>query len=334
MSSLQLIADIQNHLENAAQSGQIPLITILGPTASGKTALGIALAKYFHGEIISADSRQIYRQMDIGTAKPTAAELQEVKHYLIDAFNPDQEFSLADFKKQAEFLIRKIYQHEKVPFLVGGTGLYISSVTQNYQLPEVPPNPELRQKLEDLAKQEGKQAVHDLLKEINPQAAQQIHFNNLRYVIRALEIAIHNQNSLNQAHAGNTVKPDFDLPIAPFFISIDWPRDQLYQMIERRIDQQIENGLIDETRRLLQQYSASLPAMSSLGYQEIAMFLAGHSTQEDAINLFKQNTRNYAKRQLTWFRRFKQVYLIPGAELQSIIAELKALKPQNDPINS
>jgi tRNA dimethylallyltransferase len=317
MSSLQLINTIQNHLEISAQNGQIPLITILGPTASGKTALGIALAKYFHGEIISADSRQIYKQMDIGTAKPTAAELQEVKHHLIDVLNPDQEFSLADFKKQAEFLIKKIFQSQKIPFLVGGTGLYISSVTQNYQLPEVPPNPELRQKLEEIAEQEGKQAVHDLLKELNPQAAEQIHANNLRYVIRAIEIAGHQASS-------PLPKNNFDLPISPLFITIDWPRDQLYQMIETRIDKQLEVGLIDETKRLIQQYSADLPAMSSLGYQEIAQFLAGQTTLEDAISLFKQNTRNYAKRQLTWFRRFKQVYLIPGAELESIIAQLKA----------
>jgi tRNA dimethylallyltransferase len=317
MSSLHLINAIQNHLEISAQNGQIPLITILGPTASGKTALGIALAKYFHGEIISADSRQIYKQMDIGTAKPTAAELQEVKHYLIDVLNPDQEFSLADFKKQAEFLIKKIFQSQKIPFLVGGTGLYISSVTQNYQLPDVPPNPELRQKLEEIAQAEGKQAVHDLLRELNPQAAEQIHANNLRYVIRAIEIAGHQANS-------PTPKNNFDLPIAPFFISIDWPRDQLYQMIENRIDKQIEAGLIDETSRLIQQYSVELPAMSSLGYQEISQYLTGHSTLENSIDLFKQNTRNYAKRQLTWFRRFKQVYLIPGAELQSIIAQLKA----------
>lgn len=317
MSSLQLINAIQNHLEISAQNGQIPLITILGPTASGKTALGIALAKHFHGEIISADSRQIYKQMDIGTAKPTAAELQEVKHYLIDILNPDQEFSLADFKKQAEFLIKKIFQSQKIPFLVGGTGLYISSVTQNYQLPDVPPNPELRQKLEEIAQQEGKQAVHDLLKELNPQAAEQIHANNLRYVIRAIEIAGHQT-------AFPATKNDFDLPVAPFFITIDWPRDQLYQMIEDRIDKQIEAGLIDETKRLIQQYSVNLPAMSSLGYQEIGEFLTGNSTLENSLDLFKQNTRNYAKRQLTWFRRFKQVYLIPGAELQSVIAQLKA----------
>ncbi len=298
-----------------------PLISLIGPTASGKTGLGIALAREFNGEIVSADSRQIYQEMSIATAKPTLKEREQAKHHLVDCIAPDQEFNLSEYKRLACEAIDNIYEQRKTPFLVGGTGLYVSAVTANYQLPEAKPDLALRKHYEALAVEKGKEAVHQELMKLDPLVAKSIHPNNLRYVIRALEIA----------SASPIVIPDSIRDPSPkknepqyhnLFLYIDWPRETLYRRIEKRIDQQIKEGLLEEARRLIEKYNPELPSISSLGYRELGGYLNNEISYEKAVELFKQNTRNYAKRQLTWFRKIPKVYSIPGDKLHAYIREL------------
>jgi tRNA dimethylallyltransferase len=312
---------ISRHLRQAVQQKKIPLLVVMGPTASGKTALGIALARALDGEIISADSRQIYRRMSVGTAAPTAAEKQLAKHHLVEFINPDQPFNLSLYQQKATRLIKMIFHRGHLPVLVGGTGLYVSAITENYQLPESVPDLSLRNRLEKLAARKGKLAVHDLLQQLNPQAAAKIHPNNLRYVIRAVEIAAQSGEKLADPSKNPTGSEFY-----PLFITVDWPRDQLYSRIEQRIDQQMQQGLLRETKALLRKYDFSLPSVSSLGYREIGTYLQGLSSLEEALCLFKKNTRNFAKRQLTWFRKFPQVYSVPGDSLKTVCKAL--MKPK------
>lgn len=302
---------IRECLADSKAQGKIPLLAVIGPTASGKTTLGIALARAYHGEIISADSRQVYREMNIGTAKPTLEERAGIPHHLLDCINPDQIFTLADFQKLANEQIQKIHQAGHLPILVGGTGLYVSAITQGYQLPAAAPDLNLRQKYEQLARERGNEAVHQVLQRLDPQAARDIHPGNLRYVIRAIEIAMAT-DAPKQAQKSQS-------PYHTLYLQIDWPRTELYGRIEQRIEQQLSAGLVEETTALLQKYGRDLPALTSLGYGEIGDFLQGEISLTEATNLFKQKTRNYAKRQLTWFRKFPQVYLIPGNNLEGIL---------------
>lgn len=308
----QLRSQITDFFKTAKQADLIPLIAIIGPTASGKTALGIALARAYDGEIISADSRQVYREMNIGTAKPTTIEQHSARHHLIDLVSPDQIFTLNDFQKIAQQTIAKIYRRGKIPILVGGTGLYINSVTQNYLLPDSQPNPILRREMEDLARQKGKEAVHKILQKLDPDSAAQIHANNLRYVIRAIEIARQTKRP--------KVSQTATSPYLTFNIFIDWPRAELYARINRRIDGQVAAGLIVETKQLLAKYPDNPPALTSLGYQEIGTYLNGEATLDQALQEFKKHTRNYAKRQLTWFRKTKPLYSILGTQLPEYVS--------------
>jgi len=312
MEQNTLKQQIRNLRISAIKLKKIPLIVIIGPTASGKTTLSISLAKRFSGEIVSADSRQIYRQMDIGTAKPTHKQLCEIPHHLIDIAEPDQTITLADYKKLAEQAIININSRNKLPFLVGGTGLYISAITQNYNLPNSKPNPSLRADLEKIAHNEGTAKLHRILKELDPKSARTIHPNNIRYIIRSIEIAKDLQSPKTNLKSNS--------PYLTLFIAINWPREELYQRINQRIDEQLEMGLINETKTLLSKYSKNLPAISSLGYREIADSLEGIISLEESIDLFKQHTRNFAKRQLTWFQKFNNVYLISGNQLSHFLA--------------
>ncbi len=312
----QLINLVKSHRREAQKMKKIPLVVIAGPTASGKTGLGIALAQAFDGEIVSADSRQIYREMAIGTACPTPGEQKLARHYLVDFVAPDQEFNLADYQKMAVARIKDINQRGKLPLLVGGTGLYISAVTENYLLPEAGPDLDLREKMETLAREDGKDAVHRILQGLDPQGASSIHPHNLRYVIRAIELASKTKQVKDRDLTGS--------PFHPLFITIDWPREELYRRIEERIDRQVEQGLLQETQKLLDKYDFRLSSLSSLGYREIGQYLRGETALTGALDLFKQKTRNYAKRQLTWFRKFPQVYSIPGEQLNSVLKELPA----------
>lgn len=317
-SPADLKTQINDHIKHSRELGKQPLISVIGPTGSGKTALGIALANQFFGEIISADSRQIYLEMDIGTAKPTIAERASAKHHLIDFVSPAQSYALSNFLDDAKTAIDLISNSGKLPIVVGGTGLYVSALTKNYQLPDSKPDFSYRQELEQIALEFGKEKVHQILVEKDPLKAASIPPQNLRYVIRALEVirAGDSHPSFNQAES----------PYLTFYLTIDWPRQELYQKIEQRIDQMIELGIIDETSNLLKKYSASLPAMSSLGYQEIYQYLQGDISLSEAVQEFKKHSRQFAKRQLTWFRKFQHVYSVPGHQLSDFLEQLSVIK--------
>ncbi len=288
-----------------------PLLVILGPTASGKTALSLELAQKFNGEIISTDSRQVYKYMDIGTDKLPVTKQQGITHHLMDIIEPDQEFTLADFKRLANKAIEEIHGRQKLPMLVGGTGLYINSIIENYQIPAVPPDPVLRQKLEEYAKEHGADALHQLLQKRDPEAAAKIHPQNIRYVIRALEINTNGQMRKNDTKG--------EPPYQVLMIGIQWPRNVLYERINQRVDLQIERGLLNEVKTLLMQgYPENISSMRSLGYQELFPVIRGEMPLQQGIELIKQNTRNYAKRQLTWFRRYHDILWLDGEKLGEV----------------
>ncbi len=292
---------------------KIPLIVILGPTASGKTAFSVELALQFSGEIISADSRQVYKYMDIATAKIKEEEKRGVKHHLIDVVDPDLKFTTFDFKKLAEEKIEEIHKKSKIPFLVGGTGLYIRSITDNFDFGQIPPNLELRKKLEKEAVEFGKEYVWKKLNDLDPIAATKIHFNNLRYVVRGIERAESQELTCPNWYRRGTELKEVSALSSRFSIlkiGIEWSRELLYDRINKRVDEQIKEGLIEETKLLLQKYDRNLPSMTGLGYPQIAKYLDGEMSLEDAKDLLKKETRHYAKRQMTWFGKEEDVLWI------------------------
>jgi tRNA dimethylallyltransferase len=308
---MKLFEKIRQFLLESAELNKKPLIAIVGPTASGKTALSLKIAKEFHGEIISADSRQIYRYMDIGTDKIPVNGQAGIKHYLLDIIDPNESFTVADFKRMALKIIADIHARRNVPILCGGTGLYLDAVIENYQIPQIPPQYGIRQQLARYYEQYGAAALHDLLKDRDPEAAQKIHPNNVRYVIRALEIKMVGgiaQKERKGERIFHVMK-----------IGIEWPREVLYERINRRVDSQLERGLLNEVKTLLMKgYHEKLPAMSSLGYLELISHIKGEKSLAEAAEEIKKNTRNYAKRQLTWFRKYKDITWIEGQELEKI----------------
>ena len=242
--------------------------------------------------------------MDIGTAKVTNKEMEGIPHYMLDVVTPDQEFTLADFVRRAKRHISDIHFRNKLPILAGGTGLYTRAICDNFDIPRVPPNHELR---EELDKQDA-QIIYDKLKELDPQAAEKIHPNNKRYTIRAIEIAM----------AGKKTSQTPDSPYNVLKFGIEWDREKLYERIDTRAAMQIEEGLINETKTLLAKgYDEKLPSMSSLGYPEMIKYIKGELTLDQALELLQKNTRNYAKRQLTWFRREPNVHWVDGATINN-----------------
>lgn len=288
------------------------LIIILGPTASGKTALSVKLAQKFNGEIISADSRQIYKYMDIGTDKISTKDMSGIKHYMIDIKNPNQVFTMADYQREATRSIGEILNKGKTPFLVGGTGLYINAIAESYELDMAPPDQELRKELETELSEKGAAALHDMLKELDPLSASKIHPNNHRYLIRALEI-----NLKSGKPKGNRKgEPKYEI----FKTGVNWPREELYERINKRVDEQIGRGIFNEIKTLLNQgYTRTLPAMTGLGYKEFFPYLDGEKSIAECLEELKQNTRNYAKRQLTWFGHDDTIYWITPAELKETL---------------
>lgn len=288
---------------------------VMGPTASGKTAYSLKLAKELDGEIISVDSRQIYIGMDIGTAKEAprpdssnegqplwqqSFEIEGVPHFLIDILKPDQRYTAFDFKEQAQWLIKDIESRGKVPILVGGTGLYFDVLLYDFQPGEEETmDDQLRAELQERFEQEGGEQLWKELREVDPRSAARIHYNNGHYLIRALEYFKVTGKPKSEANKKND---EFVYEVE--LIGFEWPREQLYERIELRIDQQMEAGLLDEVRILREAYKTDLPAMTSLGYQELSAYLEGKCDLDEAIALFKRNTRRYAKRQLTWLRRY------------------------------
>jgi tRNA dimethylallyltransferase len=277
------------------------LIVILGPTASGKSELAIKLAKRFNGQIVSADSRQIYKEMNIGTNKLTEKQMAGIKHYLIDVVNPNQEFTLAQYKKIAIKTIKDIHKQGKLPFLVGGTGLYIWAVVDNLQIPKAKPNPELRFKIETEIQKKGLKKVYQKLLQLDPEAKYFVEPNNPRRIIRALEVCLSTGQPFSRQRKKG--RPLFDT----LQIGLKLPKETLNKKIDQRVEKMIQTGLVDEVKNLAKEYSWHLPAMSSIGYQEIGQYLRGEITLEQAKELIKQHTRQYARRQMSWFRRDKRI---------------------------
>lgn len=294
MKYMGFLAFVKEYLKDCKEKGDKPLLVLLGPTASGKTALSLEIAKKFNGEIISSDSRQVYRYMNIGTDKIPEEKRQGIPHYLIDVVNPDERFTVADFKKLAEEKIDEILSCGRLPMIVGGTGLYLRCLTENFSIPVE--NPELRKKLLEELEKNGVAALYEKLQKLDPASALKIHPNNARYIVRALEIVM----STNAPKPDRREKPKWRV----LKIGLNPAREILFERIQRRVDEQIERGLANETKKLLEMgYSKNLPSMSSLGYDEMIQYLEGALTLPQAAELFKKNTRNFAKRQMVWFKR-------------------------------
>ncbi len=281
------------------------IIVIVGPTASGKTNLSIELAKRMNGEIISADSMQIYKYMDIGTAKPTEEEMQGIKHYLVDEVLPSEDFNVVRFKELAEKYIENILEKGKQPIVVGGTGLYISSLINNINFSESESDWELRETLKKEAEELGPEHLHKKLQEVDPESALNIHPNNIKRVIRALEVYYQTQKPISYHNEiSRLIAPKYEF----ILVGLTTDRQALYERINRRVDIMVENGLVDEVKKLVDLgYADSIISMQGIGYKEILEFLTNNSTLEQAIENIKQGTRRYAKRQITWFKRINGI---------------------------
>jgi tRNA dimethylallyltransferase len=274
-----------------------PLIVLLGPTASGKTDAAIQIAKRINGEIISCDSRLFYRGMDIGTAKPSLDELAMVPHHLIDIADPDQPLSLAVYQEMCVKIIAQLHKNGKIPILVGGTGQYIYSITESWQIPQQMPDDGMRNVLEKLSKDKGYIELFRYLEKLDPLAAQSIDKRNIRRVVRALEVIF------MTGHKFSELKNKGTSPYHLIQIGIQWPREDLYRRIDKRIDQMLLNGLVSEVQGLLQKgYTLDLPGMSAIGYNEITHYIHGRLTLDEAIMLIKRKTRQYVRRQSNWFK--------------------------------
>jgi len=279
------------------------LLVIVGPTAVGKTALSLYLAKKFDGEIISGDSMQVYRGMDIGTAKATPEERQQVPHHLIDIIDPDDLFSVQQFKELARLKIDEITARNRLPILVGGTGLYIEAVTHDYEMPYVPENTAFRQEMRRIAETEGVLSLHRRLKEVDPKTAEKLHPNDVKRMIRALEVYHGTGRPFSELKGKGTS------PYQTLWIGLTMPRELLYRRINERVDLMMEEGLVDEVRKLRERgYHLGLTSMQAIGYKEIMSYLEGDITKEEAIHLIKRGTRKYAKRQFSWFRRLPEIH--------------------------
>ncbi len=286
---------------------KIPVLAVVGPTASGKTALGIALAQMYGGEVVSADSMQIYKGMSIATAKPTIEEMQGVPHHLIDFLERDVQFSVADYVSLAGKIIADIHQRGKLPIVVGGTGLYVSSLLENIRFADTRQNPELRAELTAFAQEQGAAALHKRLEELDYEAAAEIHPNNLVRVIRALEVCIETGKKFSQLKAESRSAPS---PYKSCIIGLDYAdRDVLYDRINRRVDSMVEQGLINEAYEVWKQGEMKT-ASNAIGYKELIPYFEGNASLEACIEEIKLQTRHFAKRQLTWFRKNKQIQWI------------------------
>ena len=282
-----------------------PLIILTGPTAVGKTELSIALAKSIGGEIISADSMQVYKYMDIGTAKIRSEEMDGVPHHLIDILEPDVAFNVAMFKDLAKSAVEDIYSRGRIPILVGGTGFYIQALLHDIDFSEEDSDSSIRKELETLAEIKGAAFLHEKLREVDPESAEQIHANNVKRVIRALEYyQLHGE----KISTHNETERHKESPYDFLYFVLTHDRQVLYERIEKRIDQMIDHGLISEVDNLLKKgYDSSLVSMQGLGYKELIPYLQKKCTLDEAIYVLKRDTRHFAKRQLTWFRRDRNV---------------------------
>lgn len=286
------------------------VVVICGPTASGKTALSIELAKRINGEIVSADSMQIYDEMNIGTAKPDQEEMQGIKHYLIGNIKPTNRYSVSEFKKDAISAIKEIISKGKMPIVVGGTGLYVNSLVYGIDYPEIQTNLEYRKELEKIVEEKGLQYLFEKAVEIDKEAMKNISPNDKKRILRVLEIYKETgktKTELERESRKNGIPYDYKI------FAINMPREILYDRINRRVDIMIEKGLIDEVSSLYEKYGESLlTSMQAIGYKEVVEFLKGNCTKEEMIEKIKMETRRYAKRQLTWFRKIENIQWLDG----------------------
>ena len=292
------------------------VIVICGPTASGKTALSIELAKKINGEIISCDSMQIYKYMDIGTAKPTLEEQKEVKHHLIDFVEPNQRYSVAEYKKDAEKSIEEILSKGKTPIIVGGTGLYVDSLIYGIEYPEIELDEEYRKQLEKEIEEKGLESLYNKAKEIDSKAMEKISPNDKKRIMRVVEIyKATGKTKTEQEIESRTHEVKYDYKV--FAIKMD--REKLYERINKRVDLMVKKGLIEEVQNILKKYDKFPTAMQGLGYKEVVEYLDGKTTKEEMIDKIKMETRRYAKRQITWFKKNKQTVWIENNELSKIL---------------
>ena len=281
------------------------VIVICGPTASGKTALSIELANKINGEIVSADSMQIYKEMNVGTAKPSKEEMQGIKHYLIDCVEPTRRYSVSDFKNDAIKAIEKILEDRKNPIVVGGTGLYVNSLIYGIDYPEINTDFEYRKELEERAEREGLEKLYEEAYKIDEEAMKSISHNDKKRILRVLEIFKETGKTKTQVEIEskkNGIKYDYRV------FAIDMPRDVLYERINKRVDLMLENGLIEEVKNIYEKYGKELiTSIQAIGYKEVIEYLEGRYSKEEMIEKIKMETRRYAKRQITWFKKIDNI---------------------------
>ena len=307
------------------------IICIAGPTASGKTALAVALAKELNGEVVSCDSMQIYRRMDIGTAKPTVEEMQGIPHHMIDVAEPDEDFSVSRYCQMAAPIVEDIVKRGKTAVIAGGTGLYMDSLIQGNDFAPFP-STGVREKLEQEAGEQGIQALYDRLSEIDPESAAKLHLSDKKRILRALEVYLETGETITEHNRKTQLLPP---RFTPLWLGLDFEsRADLYSRIDRRVGIMLEQGLIGEIQGLL---SCGIPekctAMQAIGYKEFVAALNGECTLEEAANQVRQSSRRYAKRQLTWFRRNKSIHWLirkPGQEGEEILTRARQLLQEND----
>lgn len=292
---------------------KIPVIAIVGPTGVGKTDLSIGLAKKLNGEIVSCDSMQIYREMDIGTAKPTKDEMMGIPHHMIDIINPDEFYNVDKYVDNSAECIKSIYSNGKIPMLVGGTGLYADSLLGGISFVKTEGDEEYRQYLFDLAEKEGNEYVHKMLETIDPVSFKSIHPNNVRRVVRALEVYKCTGSSITYHNEMSRKAPS---PYNPLIFGLTRERAELYERIDKRVDTMVEKGLVEEAEKLYNKgYRENLTSMQGLGYKEFIKYFEGEISLAEAIEILKRDTRHYAKRQLTWFNRNKDIVWINLSEM-------------------
>lgn len=301
---------------------KIPILILTGPTAVGKTALSIELAKVLGGEIISADSMQIYRKMDIGSAKISQEEMDSVVHHMIDVVDPDEDFSVADFHDMASQIISDIHKRGKLAIVTGGTGLYLNSLVYDMDFGGTNSDPSIRKDLEEILNDKGKDYLYRLLQDLSPEAAKRIHPNNTKRVIRAIEVY---KTGGDMGDFSNDLKynPKFDAKI----IVLNRDRSILYDRINQRVDMMFDMGLLDEVKGLHQMgYTSQMQSMKGIGYKEVLEYFDGKMTLEESIDILKQGTRRYAKRQITWFKKYENALWLDLDKVTELDDQIEAIK--------
>lgn len=301
---------------------KIPILILTGPTAVGKTALSIELAKILGGEIISADSMQIYRKMDIGSAKISQEEMDSVVHHMIDVVDPDEDFSVADFHDMASQIISDIHKRGKLAIVTGGTGLYLNSLVYDMDFGGTNSDPSIRKDLEEILNDKGKDYLYRLLQDLSPEAAKRIHPNNTKRVIRGIEVY---KTGGDMGDFSNDLKynPKFDAKI----IVLNRDRSILYDRINQRVDMMFDMGLLDEVKGLHQMgYTSQMQSMKGIGYKEVLEYFDGKMTLEESIDILKQGTRRYAKRQITWFKRYENALWLDLDKVTELDDQIEAIK--------